>query len=63
MIREGKKDDKIIEHFYLSTLARFPTPEERDMCLTGIGRSGTRERGLQNVLWALLNSNEFLYNH
>jgi hypothetical protein len=63
MLREGRKDQDIIEHFYLAALARFPTPEERDMCLTGIAKSGSRRRGLENVLWALLNTNEFLYNH
>lgn len=63
MIRDGKKDDEIIEYFYLAALSRFPAPEERDLCLTGIGRAPNRVRGLQNVVWALLNSNEFLYNH
>ena len=63
MIKDGKKDDEIVEHFYLAALSRYPTAEERDLCLTGIGRAPTRARGLQNVLWALLNTNEFLYNH
>lgn len=63
MVREGKKDDEIIEHFYLAALSRFPAPEERDMCLTGVAKASSRTRGLENVLWALLNSNEFLYNH
>lgn len=63
MIRDAKKDEEIVEHFYLSALSRYPTAEERDLCLTGIGRAPTRTRGLQNMLWALLNTNEFLYNH
>ena len=63
MMQQGKRDEEIIEELYLSALSRYPTARERDLCLTGVGRGATRARGLQSVLWAILNSNEFLYNH
>jgi hypothetical protein len=63
MIAEGKQDGEIVEELYLAALSRKPTAKELGLCLEGIGRGATRARGLQNVLWALLNSNEFLYNH
>jgi uncharacterized protein DUF1553 len=63
MMQQGKRDEEIIEELYLSALSRYPTARERDLCLTGVGRGATRARGLQGVLWAILNSNEFLYNH
>jgi len=63
LLHEGKTDQEIIEHFYLAAHSRYPEPEEKDQCLTVIGRAETRERGLQNVVWALLSTNEFLYNH
>jgi hypothetical protein len=63
MVRKGKGDSEIVEHFYLAALSRLPTPQERVDCSTVIAKAAAREKGLQNVLWALLNGNEFLYNH
>jgi hypothetical protein len=63
MVRKGKGDSEIVEHFYLDALSRLPTPQERMDCSTVIAKASAREKGLQNVLWALLNGNEFLYNH
>jgi hypothetical protein len=63
MVRKGKGDIEIVEHFYLAALSRLPTPQERLDCSTVIAKASAREKGLQNVLWALLNGNEFLYNH
>jgi len=63
MVRKGKDDAEIVEHFYLAALSRLPTPQEQMDCSTVIARASAREKGLQNVLWALLNGNEFLYNH
>jgi hypothetical protein len=63
MVRDGKADQDIIENLYLATLSRYPTAAERDLCLAAAKRANDRSRGLQNVLWALLNSNEFVYNH
>jgi hypothetical protein len=63
MIAEGRTDDQITEHFYLASLSRYPTPREKDVCRTAIGKASSRRAGLENVVWALLDSNEFLYNH
>jgi hypothetical protein len=63
MVRKGKGDAEIVEHFYLAALSRLPTPQEQMDCSTVIAKASAREKGLQNVLWALLNGNEFLYNH
>jgi hypothetical protein len=62
-IREGKSDGEIIEEFYLAALSRFPDAGERDLCRTAIAKAPTRQRGLQNFVWAVMNTNEFLYNH
>ena len=62
-LREGKTDQEIVDHFYLASLSRLPEAEEKDYCQTVMARAGNRSKGLQNVLWALLSTNEFLYNH
>ncbi len=63
LVKAGRSDDEVIEHFYLAALARRPSAQEKDACLTALGRAPSRLRGLQNVMWALLNCNEFLFNH
>ena len=63
MIAEGRTDDEIVEHFYLAALGRYPAAEEKDMCHTAVAQASTRRAGLENVVWALLDGNEFLYNH
>jgi hypothetical protein len=63
MIGDGLTDDQITEHFYLASLSRYQTTSEKEMCRTAIGKASSRRAGLENVVWALLDSNEFLYNH
>ena len=63
LIAAGRTDEEIVDHFYLASLSRRPEPDERDYCQTVVARAEDRVEGLENVLWALLNTNEFLYNH
>ncbi len=52
-----------IEEMYLRTLSRFPDDEERSTAEQAIAKAGSAKRGYEDLLWALLNSKEFLYNH
>ncbi|HUQ93999.1 MAG TPA: DUF1553 domain-containing protein [Bryobacteraceae bacterium] len=63
MIAAGATDDRIIEHFYLAANSRSPKPEELVLAKSFISKQTNRELGLQGVVWALLNSKEFLFNH
>ena len=56
-------DAKMVEELYLRALARFPDGEERADARKAIGAAKTRQQGLEDVLWALMNTKEFLYNH
>jgi hypothetical protein len=60
----GRSDREIIEELYLASLSRLPTSEEMQLALNYLGRgsSGRAERA-QDLLWALVNSKAFLYNH
>ena len=52
-----------VEEMYLRTLSRYPDAEERSMAERVIAQAGDAKRGYQDLLWALLNCKEFLYNH
>jgi hypothetical protein len=48
---------------YLAALARRPTPAEVRLMAGYLERRGDPRAGYQGVLWALLNSSEFVINH
>lgn len=56
--------EEIVTELYLVALCRFPTPEEMKSA-TGafVVPDATRQTATEDVLWALLNSAEFLFNH
>jgi hypothetical protein len=53
-----------IDSLYLSALSRTPTAKERQVATALLGaRKGDVAGALQDVWWAVLNSNEFIINH
>jgi len=63
LLREQKSDDEIVEEFYLSTLSRMPDSTEREFALNHIAASKNRAEALFDIVWALINTREFLTNH
>ncbi len=56
--------EAIIEELYLLAYSRFPTDEERAIAHAEFEAEGaTRQSAAEDVLWALLNSAEFVFNH
>jgi hypothetical protein len=53
----------IVDELYLTTVSRPPTSEETAKARSWISRAASPQEGLQDLLWALLNSREFLFNH
>ncbi len=56
------RDKRIVEEMYLLTLSRYPAKPEAQILLTHIARAKDRRKGFEDALWALLNSEEFLFN-
>ena len=53
---------ELIDELYLSTLSRLPTSAEKELMLSAFSESDHRAAA-EDVLWALLNSKEFVFNH
>ena len=53
----------VVNAAYLRTLSRHPTDEELARCQTYIRESEDTLNGVRGVLWALLNTKEFIVNH
>lgn len=61
LVKAKRPLPEILDELYLRSLSRFPTVAERERLLARI--QGDPQRGLEDVLWALLNSKEFLFQH
>ena len=54
---------EIINDAYLRTLSRYPSDEELQIAQTFIAETADPVEGIRDVLWALLNTREFIVNH
>jgi len=64
LARSGRDPKKVAESLYLTILSRLPTPQELAVIREYAGRSGPGTRAAAaDLVWALLNSKEFLYRH
>ena len=55
-------EESQLNRLFLTSLARYPRPAERARLLADLKQRDRREV-FQDLLWAILNSKEFLYNH
>jgi hypothetical protein len=62
LLAEPRSDSELIDEFFLSTLSRFPDVREKQAALDRLG-ADTRTGGCTDVLWALINTREFILNH
>lgn len=55
--------EKKVERVYLTVLSRRPNPTEAAAVAAYLGHKDKAEALLEDVIWALLNSSEFRFNH
>jgi hypothetical protein len=55
--------DRAIEELYLAAFSRYPTMAESQRANEYLSRQTDARRGLEDVLWVLINSKEFMFNH
>jgi hypothetical protein len=55
--------DELIQSAYLRILSRRPEKSERDDCRKHIADADDLMEGLRDLMWALLNTQEFITNH
>lgn len=65
LIRRSRRDPReIVRGLYLRILSRYPTNDEISIATGYLRDSGlNRHQAFHDVVWALLNSKEFLYRH
>jgi hypothetical protein len=74
MLKLGISDERVVEYLFLSAFSRYPTDVERNKFvddLRGAGaKNGTpqdsaksKRPALEDLMWAMLTSDEFMFNH
>jgi hypothetical protein len=56
-------DGKLIEELYLTALSRFPTAAERATGGQFLAQAAKRDDAVMDLLWSVLNTREFLFQH
>lgn len=63
-LKEKKSDAEIIDEIYLAALSRLPSEEEKQKLTAYLAKEPkNRNQAVQDVVWAILNTKEFLFNH
>jgi hypothetical protein len=63
LLAARRKPSSIAEALYIRCLSRKPTAEEAKRIQSKLAAAPEKTKALQDLFWALLNSNEFLFNH
>jgi hypothetical protein len=62
LVASGKSDAEIIDELFLATLCRYPTKEENAALASRLQKSPEQRRHVaEDILWALVNHREFLF--
>lgn len=63
LLKDNAPVDKALDRLYVRCLCRYPTEAERKELLASIEKAPSPKEGMEDVFWALLNSQEFVFNH
>lgn len=61
LLAKTNDNEAVATELYLRCLAREPKPAELKTCLDHVKETGNRAEAFEDVLWALVNSTEFLH--
>jgi hypothetical protein len=56
-------DAELVDEMFYATLTRLPKPDERDGALEHLKAARTRTEAVTDLMWALVNTREFILNH
>jgi hypothetical protein len=63
LFKEKKPPRDVVEELYRTALRRRPTAAELKRTLAHVEAAPDKQKAVEDVLWAILNSKEFMYNH
>ncbi|HVL13583.1 MAG TPA: hypothetical protein VM529_13530, partial [Gemmata sp.] len=63
LARSKMTDAELAEEVFLATLSRTPTADEKAEAVKHLGETRNRQQALTDLVWALVNTREFILNH
>jgi hypothetical protein len=63
LLQANMANGQVVTELYLATLSRSPTVKELQLAQEQIRKTGDRKAALEDLLWAIVNSQEFIFNH
>lgn len=64
LVKSGMPEPKLVREVYLAAYNRLPSPEELQTALRFYSAPGaSRQTATEDLVWALINSAEFVFNH
>ena len=64
-LTEFKSDPELLDEIFLTSVARLPTAREKDEILPLLATTSAEEKRivLEDLVWSIVSSREFLFNH
>ncbi|MCB1231356.1 MAG: DUF1553 domain-containing protein [Verrucomicrobiae bacterium] len=64
LAKSESTETELVDRLYLASLSRPPTEEERKTAIAYFASEGlTRQQAIEDILWSLVNSAAFVFNH
>ena len=63
LLKAAPTPEKQVEELFLTALSRLPTSAERSRGVAWLTASPDRHKAAEDLLWALMNTKEFVFNH
>src|SRR5262249_55004654 len=63
LIQEKVSPEKAVEEIFLAAFARLPTEDEKTKVLGHLSKQKDLRRGLEDLVWVMVNTREFFFNH
>ena len=63
LLAAGLTVDQLLDELFLRTLTRLPTDDEKRAALAGLHASDDRQHAFEDILWGLVNTQEFITIH
>jgi len=60
---DGRSHEEKLQDLYLWAYARPPIDDELSVALAHLDRSENKQQAYEDIIWALINTKEFLFNH
>jgi hypothetical protein len=63
LLAAKKSEPEMLNELYMVALARLPDAEEAKVALAHVAKGSDKRKAWEDVIWAILNTREFLFRH